>query len=76
MCKPKSIQIPKKFVVDINKLNPQQQQQYLMIRSWSKGRANRYAYFVTHPDYLLASQTGKFGRGSNRCRSRLLAVAY
>ncbi|MGL6139404.1 MAG: hypothetical protein ACRC2M_19070 [Planktothrix sp.] len=76
MCKPKSIQIPKKFVVDINKLNPQQQQQYLMIRSWSKGRANRYAYFVTHPDYLLHSQIGKFEQASNHYRSMILAIAY
>ena len=51
MCKPKSIQIPKKFIVDIKKLNPQQRQQYLMIRSWSIKLANRYAYFVTHPEY-------------------------
>ena len=51
MCKPKSIQIPKRFVLDINKLTAQQHQQYLMIRSWSIKRAKRYAYFVTHPEY-------------------------
>jgi len=69
MCKPKSIKIPKRFIVDLSKLNPQQRNQYFMILSWSKRRARRYAYLVTHPDYLLVSHTNTSIRGSNCCQS-------
>jgi len=48
MCK---IKIPNRFIVDLNKLSIEQKRQYLMIRSWSKRRAKRYAYLVTHPKY-------------------------
>jgi hypothetical protein len=59
MCKPKSIQVPTIFFVDITQLDEKQMQQYLMISSYNTEIANRYAYFVSHPDYLLSSQINK-----------------
>lgn len=45
------IKIPNRFIVNLSKLSTEQKRQYLMIRSWSKKRAKRYAYLVTHPEY-------------------------
>jgi len=45
------IKIPNRFIVDLSKLSVEQKRQYLMIRSWNKRLAKRYAYLVTHPEY-------------------------
>lgn len=45
------IKIPNRFIVDLSKLTVEQKRQYLMIRSWDKRLAKRYAYLVTHPEY-------------------------
>jgi hypothetical protein len=69
----KVIAIPDDISVDdiqIDKLNAAQLTQYTLMCDWDVAIANRYAYFVTHPDYLAAWQVSKIKQSVSNLRKR------
>jgi hypothetical protein len=56
--------------IQIDKLNAAQLIQYTLMCDWNVAIANRYAYFVTHPDYLASWQISKIKQSVSNLRKR------